>query len=273
MGGKVPAVIGVLAVVLAACASGGAAVPDSTVTTTEPPPPPEITPPVGEPMLPDLMPEPPVDLLLTFDEGRTIARFSSTLVNVGEGDFVLRGERLYGEWTVSQELWYSESGAELIKTDAKVAWGGDGHDHWHIKRVANYWLVPLDEDGNPVEGGLELPDSKIGFCFFDLARRFETGPEEYVYYHTMCGHEDAHEFRMGLSPGWADVYDSTLPGQEIDITDVEDGMYRVWAEADSGGWFTEADTSNNLTWVNVKLFTRDGVRYADIVDIGPSPED
>lgn len=250
---------GALAVVLAACGGGI----------------PELSPPVGTPVLPDLVPEPPIDLRVTMEEGRTTIRFSSTLVNVGDGDFVLRAERKLGVWVVHQELWYSDSGADLIRTDADVVWGGDGHDHWHIRRVANYTLVPLDTVGNPVEGATALPDGKIGFCFFDHSQVLTKGPKEAVYDLEKCGHEDDTEIRMGMSPGWADVYGFDLPGQSIDITDVPDGSYRVWAEADSERWFQEVSTDNNLTWIDIELTTQaqDGLRYAQIVDVGPSPTD
>lgn len=281
LGARIKIVIAVLTVVITACGGTGGAtetttIPDGTTSTTEhppPPPPPELTEPIGEPMLPDLVPEPPVSLRLNFEEDTTILRFSSTLANVGEGDFVLRGERPQDEWIISQELWYSESGADLVQTDAEVVWGGDGHNHWHIRRVANYWLVPLDEDGKPVEDAPELPDNKVGFCFYDHSRILETGPEEWVFRPGGCGEEDATEIRMGMSIGWADVYDFGLPGQDIDITSVEDGSYRIWAQADSQGWFTEADTDNNVTWVDFELVTRDGTRFAEVFDVGPSPSD
>lgn len=56
-----------------------------------------------------------------------------------------------------------------------------------------------------------------------------------------------------MSPGWSDVYGFTLPGQEIDISDLPDGLYRFWAQADPDGWFTEASEDNNLTWSIIEL--------------------
>jgi hypothetical protein len=235
---------------------------------------PTVDNPVGEPLLPDLVPEPPVDLRVTVEDGTTTVRFSSTLVNVGEGDFVLRANRdLFNEWSVEQELWYSESGGELISTEADMAWGGDGHDHWHVRRVASYRLVPLDEDGTPIEDGLFRIDSKIGFCFYDHTAQpgFDQGKAVYDVHE--CGDEDDEDIRMGLSPGWADIYDFTLPGQSVDITVLPDGNYRLWAEVDPKSWFTEETRDNNVTWIDFELFTQDGRRFARLTEVGPEPGD
>jgi hypothetical protein len=234
---------------------------------------PDVADPVGEPLLPDLVPDPPVDVRVTVaDDGTEIVRFSSTLVNVGDGDFELRATLDSDQWAVQQEIPYSESGGELVATDAGMVWGGDGHDHWHIERVASYHLVPLDESGEPIDDGVDRPDAKVGFCFFDHSQMILTDVEAPVFSVDLCGKEDATRIMMGMSPGWADVYGFDLPGQSIDIKDLRDGEYRIWAEADAQGWFTEENEDNNVTWVDIELFeTEGGQRAARVIDVGPRP--
>ena len=71
-------------------------------------------------------------------------RFSTTIVNVGEGDFILRAVRnLRGGWKAEQDIPYSKQGARRVRIPAQLVWGGDGHNHWHINRVAVVTLVPL----------------------------------------------------------------------------------------------------------------------------------
>ena len=65
-----------------------------------------------------------------------------------------------------------------------------------------------------------------------MIRVLDTGPEEVAHHSESCGHEDDEYIEMGLSPGWSNVYEWNLPGQTIDITDVADGRYRLWTEAD-----------------------------------------
>lgn len=263
---------------LAVVACGGDGTGEDGGTTHHPPVDvtiviPDLEDPSGEPLLPDLAPEPPVDLRTRAEGDRVTVRFSSTLVNVGDGDFVLRATRSGGEWVVKQEIWYSEGGTELITTDARMVWGGDGHDHWHIERVASYTLYRLDEDGEVIEDDIALPDAKVGFCFYDHSLVLEHGPEEAVYSGYGCGTEDDDAIRMGMSPGWADVYGFDLPGQSIDVTDLEDGFYRVVGVADPQNWFTEANDENNLTWIDIELITEGDLRMARLVDVGPTPAD
>lgn len=236
---------------------------------------PELTEPVGDPMLPDLVPDPPVDLRVSqHEDGMLEVRFSSTLVNVGEGDFVLRASRESAEshdWMVEQEVAFSEEGGDLRPTSAQLHWGGDGHDHWHVTRVASYTLYRLDTNGDVVENDIALPDAKVGFCFFDHSRIGEAASGEGTYTVEACGEEDDAEIRVGMSPGWADVYGFDLPGQSIDITDLEDGAYRLIAVADPEGWFSESDVANNVTWIDFELLTVDGDRFAQLTEVGPRP--
>lgn len=231
----------------------------------------EPDPPVGKQLLPDIVPAPPADLHIEKEDGKWFILFSSILVNIGDGDFVLRATREdEGPWMVEQDVPYSTSGAEIVPTDARLVWGGDGHDHWHVERVAINWLVPLDARGRPVGEAEELVDSKVGFCFYDFSRWLESGPVEAVYSHESCGDEEDDELGMGLSVGWGDTYNYGLPGQRIDVSEVPDGRYRLWAEADRRGVFREARRDNNVTWTDVELSTRpNGARALAIVKVGP----
>jgi hypothetical protein len=230
-------------------------------------------PPVGAAVLPDLVPTPPEYLQMFRKEGgqRWEIAFSSTLVNVGDGDFVLRAKRDADDvWHVEQIVDHSQSGASVVSTPAELVWGGDGHDHWHISRVATNRLVRLDDRGRPVDEKGWV-DSKIGFCFYDHTKRLEKGPAEANYVHESCGREDDVRIGMGLSPGWEDIYPFILPGQTIDVTNVPDGMYRMWVSADESEWFDDLDRSNNRTWVDLKLWRKGESRFAEVVRTGPSP--
>lgn len=231
---------------------------------------PEPDPPVGAPVLPDLMPKPQLNVTTGQVDGRWHILFSTIIVNVGRSDFLLRAVREGGAWRVEQGIPYSLSGAEIVPTKATLAWGGDGHDHWHVARVATVRLVPLDDRGRPknVPG---RTDTKVGFCFYDHTRELERGPKKAVFSAHSCGEEDDTIIGVGLSPGWNDTYRQSLPGQSIDVAGLPDGRYRLWTDVDERGWFREATRANNRTWIDLELRTTPDGLSASTLDWGPSP--
>jgi hypothetical protein len=199
-------------------------------------------------------------------------RFNTIIVNVGNGDFVLRGTRDAGmPWMVEQDVPYSTVGAKRVPIRSAVAWGGDGHDHWHIVRVASVWLAPLGANGKPTSNARDLTDTKVGFCFYDHTHELARGPEKALYSAHTCGKEKSTEFGMGLSPGWNDTYLQSLPGQSIDITAVPDGKYRLFTEIDEQAHFREVTRANNLTWIDLDLQTTPQGRIAIRTATGPQP--
>lgn len=229
-------------------------------------------PPVGEPALPDFAPLPPTDLhTKQVDDGWTV-EFSSSLVNVGDGDFHATATKgLDGLWTVTQDIEYTDGGAEQVPSDADAVWGGDGHEHWHIERYVTYHLQVLAPSGTP--RGRARTDHKVGFCIYDFERsELDLGPSDPVYTREGCGVEGSLQLVMGLSPGWVDHYHWHLPGQSISIDGLEDGRYRITAVADEAGVFREETRENNQTWVDFTLASDDtGTRTVMIDDVGPEP--
>lgn len=232
---------------------------------------PEPDPPVGVAVLPDLAPKPQLNVTTGQVNGRSRMFFSTTIVNVGKSDFLLRAIREGDAWRVEQGIPYSVSGAEIVPTKATLAWAGDGHSHWHVARVATTRLVPLAADGTAasVQGRI---DSKVGFCFYDHTHELERrGPNRFVYSAHSCGEEGDSLIGVGLSVGWSDVYRQALPGQSIDVTGLPAGRYRLWTEIDEQAWFREATRANNRTWLDLELRKTPSGFAADTIGRGPSP--
>lgn len=123
-----------------------------------------------------------------------------------------------------------------------LAWHA-AHHHFHLDGLAQYRLR-ADDGGEP---GDVLDDSgKVGFCLTDSK---ELDPRPRLVDHPLANgaHDVAmffatrwygecthfHQFpypslRMGISPGWEDVYGSALPGQQLQIDGLPDGTY--WLE-------------------------------------------
>jgi hypothetical protein len=229
--------------------------------------------PVGTALLPDFAPLPPTDIQMKQVDGSWSVEFSSTVVNVGDGDFHATADKqLDGSWLLTQDIEFDGGGAEHVESDADAVWAGDGHEHWHVKRFVTYRLVALKANGKPT--GPARTDHKVGFCIYDFRQSIAgQGPEEAVYERESCGKENSTHLVMGLSPGWADHYDLTLPGQSIDLEGLPDGAYRIYAAADAAGAFREETTDNNETWVDFRLKSDDEFgRVAFLGEVGPSPE-
>jgi hypothetical protein len=197
--------------------------------------------------------------------GRTLLRYTTIIVNVGQGRFELRGTRTsttQTQMTVSQRVYNDAGGSRLVSTPAVMVFGGDGHNHWHVRDLETSELIRLD-NGSKVGAG-----AKRGFCFFDNTRYRLTlprAPQSPVY--TGCGSSSSLAVTMGLSVGWGDVYPSTLPDQYIDITGLTAGRYRLRGTADAQNRFLETSNSNNATWVDLQL---KGNTRPRVIAYGPS---
>lgn len=192
-------------------------------------------------------------------DGRKLLRFSSIIVNVGDGPLEVHGQRPdagASTMTTVQRIFDEEGEHHDVSTDAVMHFGGDGHNHWHVRDLESFELERL-RNGSKVGTG-----AKHGFCFWDNHRY---GSEQDPYY-TGCGQSTDLEVKMGLSVGWGDLYRYSLPDQYIDITGLGRGRYRLEGTADADNWFRESEESNNSTWVDVRI--RNG--RAKVMGYGPT---
>ncbi len=132
------------------------------------------------------------------------------------------------------------------------------HAHTHIVDLAEYELRRVSDDG---EGAVLVTDEKIGFCPWDLIdERFgKPASSPRVYPAFACSVPEKRTgskpviLRIGISPGWADVYPARRPAQYLDATGLEDGVYDVVVRVDPNQWFEEADRSNNEATTRIRL--------------------
>lgn len=247
--------------VVAGVALIGAGVFASLRGADDPPPLPNAV----HPLLPDLVMSPIEDISATRNEvGAKRLRFAATIVNIGDGDFVVRADRplpMSRDWSVAQLIPEQAGGHTEQRSGATLVYGGDGHNHYHIEGVERHRLETMD--------GTVLGEVvKQGFCFFDTDLLQPARPDvsaAAVYKAASCGGEYALRSRMGLSVGWGDKYPWNMLEQNIDITDVPDGEYRIREVADPFGYFVESDVTNNEVWADIRLTTEDGVPKVTVI--------
>ena len=197
--------------------------------------------------LPDLRMAKLSDFRIVVSNGRRLLRFSSTMTNLGAGAFEIRSNRTSTTtpWNIDQIVYDDAGGFRRIDTTATMQYGGDGHGHWHVQRMvdADLWSTWHHAKG-----------SKIGYCFFDttlVSASLPGSPSSPVYKETMCARLSELTSRVGISVGWGDRYQWSLPFQWVDITGLPGADYNLRAIVDARSLFAESSNANNCTYTRI----------------------
>jgi lysyl oxidase len=216
-------------------------------------------------VLPDLGIARVSDIKVSTPDGARLLRYTTTIVNIGAGAFELHAQRASTsatEMAVTQRIFDNAGGFRDTSTTATAFYSGDGHNHWHIRDLYRTELTLPD--------GSTVVSEKRGFCFWDNVRyrlALPGAPGSHVYNDEGCGGASSLTASMGLSVGWGDAYPAGLAGQNIDITGLDAGIYRLTVTADDGRWFTESNEANNSTWVDLQIKTKGQPR---VLGYGPA---
>jgi hypothetical protein len=92
--------------------------------------------------------------------------------------------------------------------------------------------------GNELRAG-----NKVSFCLLDGLRWRSDAANNGIY--------DCE--KQGIQSGWADVYDSGLPGQWIEIGDLAPGNYQLELTVNPDGILSETNYDNNTVTVPVTV--------------------
>ncbi|MEX2274301.1 MAG: lysyl oxidase family protein [Actinomycetota bacterium] len=205
-------------------------------------------------LLPDLQPLPSTEFRLKeFSNGTVQLRFSTWIANAGPGALELLprlrdcdgdGDRS-NDRTAIQRV-YTDIDADGVytrKIDRIRETFPVGcfrfhatHDHWHFVDFARYELRSVDD------GSLVSHNGKVGFCLVDSVRKLPATPGAPPGgYYGACSADAV----QGLSAGWADVYQYSLPGQSLEVTGVGPGEYCVVTTVDPAARLLEMSAADN----------------------------
>jgi hypothetical protein len=180
--------------------------------------------------------------------GRTLLRVSNGTPNIGRGKLYLYGVTPGngdGTQDVRQRVFRTD-GSFFDRVAGRFIYHST-HNHIHVDGWAQYNLRAMLPGGGV--GEIVAQGEKTSFCILDLA----------VHDRNLPGFNPAGEFRscsttiQGLSVGWLDIYDKSLPGQNIDITDVPDGFYWLESMVDPDNTILEANEENNVERIQVTI--------------------
>ncbi|HEY4094497.1 MAG TPA: lysyl oxidase family protein [Baekduia sp.] len=211
---------------------------------------------------PDLRMAPPSDLRIQHAGGGRVRLLTANhIVNVGQGPLELVGTKDPARPRFAQAVQVIRTrGGRPVYFPAAgwIYWKaipGQGH-YWKYYRAARFELWTLNPDGTRAQ--MVRTGPKLSYCFRDLARvrTWARTPKQRVF--PACSQSFGRRaLRLGVSPGWADVYPATYHQNWIDVTGLR-GCFAFVHRADPTGQLIEQREDNNLAERIVRLPARRG---------------
>lgn len=186
--------------------------------------------------LPDLQTTFPDEIYVErAQDGTRRLRFSTTVMNTGEGPIEIRGETLSEtEGRAFQIVWDTNGG-----TRERPAGGlshSETHGHWHLNDFALFELIDVNNPDTPVS-----TQNKITFCLLDEVR-IEPAPAHVSDDPAFLECDWRHQ---GISVGWQETYRAILPEQWVVLDGVPDGTYALRITVDPENNLRESNEDNN----------------------------
>ncbi len=180
--------------------------------------------------------------------GRRHLKLSVATPNIGLGKLYLYGvlpANPDGTQDVRQRIFRSD-GSFFDRLAGKFIFHPQ-HDHIHVEGWSQFHLREVLPDSSV--GAIVASGAKTSFCILDLTIHDSSLPN----YNPNGEFHSCSSTIQGLSVGWADIYSKDLPGQNIDITDVPDGVYWLEAVVDPDTTIMEARETNNASRVLIVI--------------------
>ncbi|MEZ6119417.1 MAG: lysyl oxidase family protein [Pirellulaceae bacterium] len=198
-----------------------------------------------EPILPDMFPwaDETRGFIYDYVVQGNLLRFTTAFANQGEGDLELIGGEVISSdrRKVTQRVHFTDGSYQDL--DAGEFTYHPGHAHIHFDGYAIYKLREKTADGQV--GEVVATGGKISFCMVDVIR-FD--PEAGGSKFGQCESD-----YQGVTAGWSDVYDRSLPDQWINISGLDDGDYFLEIISDPENQILESDETNNVAIVPVTI--------------------
>ena len=202
------------------------------------------------PLLPDLDQLAPTQLSVTAVPGspvRYFLAFDSRIANgppggAGVGPLIVRARRAsVSEPMVADQVIRNTDGSETFRRAIgrlEYALSAD-HQHWHYRGFDRYELRRAS-DGKRI-----APDNKTGFCMPDPL---------FTPDYCAVNQPGALSLQEGLGPGYVDLYQANLEGQNIDVTGAPKGLYHLVHRVNADSSICESNLSNNAAATKLRLW-------------------
>lgn len=239
--------------------------------------------------LPDIRAAALTHLQLQNSQQREWVRFSNSIANTGSANWqVRRGTQLSdpsqiayamslgldpGQLAITgQELLNQNGEVAAVIADAALSEFHPEHKHFHIGETAEFGVDRYNTTTAQWDRITGLEVVKTTFCLIDVNQISPVAGSDPDHYDIVSSpahqktYTDCFADVQGVSAGWMDRYNHALPGQEVDITGLVAGTYRIVTEVNPSGWFIESDFSNNVGYTAFEL-SRDSNGNAKLREI------
>jgi len=196
-------------------------------------------------LLPDLVPDTPASVRTRLMGGERIVEFTSSIGNVGPGALLVEGitVTLGGtQVTVGYQLIDRNDGSRCARESGVFEYH-PAHSHFHFDDFVGYEV----RVGDPNLGPLVVTGEKASYCLIDMTpvRGFDVARHPLLRGRITCTEAEGIQ---GISVGFKDVYDRTLPGQLLSLdrpTSIPAGSYFIVNDVDPLGILWESNKANN----------------------------
>ncbi len=201
-------------------------------------------------LLPDLALLPPRDLKLSKTDGKTLLLFSTTYYNQGTGHLELRadpataGRREDLDRRILQRVYLPDGKFNDLYVGTFM-WHQE-HLHYHYTDFITYDLDVVDAPGAPDLSGNRI---KSTYCLRDISKvdlPLENRSAEAKY--KICGKE-----LQGVAVGWGDTYYFDYPAQNMDISELPTGTYKMTFYVNPAQKLKELNYNNNIASAVFKI--------------------
>jgi hypothetical protein len=210
-------------------------------------------------LCPDLIMAPPDGLYVERRaNGHVRLHATNHIINIGKGPLEIKGVRKNSYEMQARQVIHRAGNPPIVTPDAgELYWkfvDSSRGSYWKYSHAARFELWTLKADGS--KGRMIRTGPKLDYCFRDLdrVRAYARGTP---YYPGCSQIHNLAKDRLGVSPGWADVYPSTYPENWIDITGLK-GCFSFIHRADPLGKIAEMREDNNYGWRHIRLPPRGG---------------
>jgi len=173
---------------------------------------------------------------------RRLLVFPTVLANVGDGDLKIGSPIQHPELYTYEEC---HGHYHLVEYADYRLWEPQAFQQWKALRMA----TPGTCSTRLLETHPELADRmlsgrKQGFCVIDIDPVCD-GAGDWQY--------GSCSSNQGISVGWSDIYDTSIEGQWIDITNLPSGDYVFEVEVNPSRHLQEVDYLNNAAAIAVRI--------------------